>query len=42
MSAKSQIAIARSAITNALYRYMVQKRGAVEAADKFGKLVRKI
>uniref|UniRef100_A0A915LS39 NR LBD domain-containing protein n=1 Tax=Meloidogyne javanica TaxID=6303 RepID=A0A915LS39_MELJA len=39
MSAKSQIAIARSAITNALYRYMVQKRGAVEAADKFGKLM---
>uniref|UniRef100_A0A914KQS6 Uncharacterized protein n=1 Tax=Meloidogyne incognita TaxID=6306 RepID=A0A914KQS6_MELIC len=39
MSAKSQIAIARSAITNALYRYMVQKRGAAEAADKFGKLM---
>ncbi|CAK5079644.1 unnamed protein product [Meloidogyne enterolobii] len=39
MSAKSQIAVARSAITNALYRYMVQKRGAAEAADKFGKLM---
>jgi hypothetical protein len=37
--AKAQIAVARSAITNALYRYMVQKRGTEEAADKFGKLV---
>jgi hypothetical protein len=39
--AKAQIAVARSAITNALYRYMVQKRGTEEAADKFGKLVYK-
>lgn len=37
--AKGRIAVARSAITNALYRYMVQKRGTEEAADKFGKLL---
>ncbi|KAL7076738.1 hypothetical protein ACQ4LE_003964, partial [Meloidogyne hapla] len=39
LAAKTQISAARSAITNALYRYMVQKRGPEEAADKFGKLM---
>uniref|UniRef100_A0A914I4C9 Uncharacterized protein n=1 Tax=Globodera rostochiensis TaxID=31243 RepID=A0A914I4C9_GLORO len=37
--AKQHITAARSAITNALYRYMVKKRGTEEAADKFGKLL---
>uniref|UniRef100_A0A7E4W9D9 NR LBD domain-containing protein n=1 Tax=Panagrellus redivivus TaxID=6233 RepID=A0A7E4W9D9_PANRE len=33
------IADGRSAITNALYRYMVKKCGSEEAADRFGKLL---
>ncbi|KAI6215355.1 hypothetical protein M3Y94_00376100 [Aphelenchoides besseyi] len=33
------IADGRSAITNALYRYMVKKRGNEEAANRFGKLL---
>jgi len=36
---RPQIADGRSAITNALYRYMVKKRGNDEAADRFGKLL---
>ncbi|KAL3092201.1 hypothetical protein niasHT_023760 [Heterodera trifolii] len=37
--AKRRIAVTRSSITNALYRYMVQKRGMEHAAEKFGKLL---
>uniref|UniRef100_A0AC35FV67 NR LBD domain-containing protein n=1 Tax=Panagrolaimus sp. PS1159 TaxID=55785 RepID=A0AC35FV67_9BILA len=36
---RSKIADGRSSITNALYRYMVKKRGNEEAADRFGKLL---
>jgi nuclear factor 4 len=36
---RSSIADGRSALTNALYRYMVKKRGSEEAADRFGKLL---
>lgn len=36
---RSSIAEGRSSITNALYRYMVRKRGSEEAADRFGKLL---
>ena len=36
---RNRIADGRSAITNALYRYMVKKRGNEEAADRFGKLL---
>uniref|UniRef100_A0AC34QKG8 Uncharacterized protein n=1 Tax=Panagrolaimus sp. JU765 TaxID=591449 RepID=A0AC34QKG8_9BILA len=36
---RTEIADGRSAITNALYRYMVKKCGSDEAADRFGKLL---
>ncbi|TKR77080.1 hypothetical protein L596_018119 [Steinernema carpocapsae] len=36
---KMQISEGRSSVTNALYRYMVKKRGAEEAADRFGRLL---
>uniref|UniRef100_A0A1I7ZD25 Nuclear receptor domain-containing protein n=1 Tax=Steinernema glaseri TaxID=37863 RepID=A0A1I7ZD25_9BILA len=39
MDVKMSISEGRSAITNALYRYMVKRRGVEEAADRFGRLL---
>ncbi|VDM37875.1 unnamed protein product [Toxocara canis] len=39
VSAKEAISDCRCAVTNALYRYMVRRRGVDEAADRFGKLL---
>uniref|UniRef100_A0A915DXT0 NR LBD domain-containing protein n=1 Tax=Ditylenchus dipsaci TaxID=166011 RepID=A0A915DXT0_9BILA len=36
---RNPIADTRSSLTNALYRYMVRRRGNEEAADRFGKLL---
>lgn len=38
-NAKKTLSDGRSAITNALYRYMVKKKGAEDAGDRFGRLL---
>ncbi|KAF1761605.1 hypothetical protein GCK72_009861 [Caenorhabditis remanei] len=38
-AAKKMLSDGRSAITNALYRYMVKKKGAEDAGDRFGRLL---
>lgn len=38
-SAKKMLSDGRSAITNALYRYMVKNKGPEEAGDRFGRLL---
>uniref|UniRef100_A0A1I7SYX7 NR LBD domain-containing protein n=1 Tax=Caenorhabditis tropicalis TaxID=1561998 RepID=A0A1I7SYX7_9PELO len=38
-NAKKMLSDGRSAITNALYRYMVKNKGAEEAGDRFGRLL---
>ncbi|KAK6018508.1 hypothetical protein OSTOST_15901 [Ostertagia ostertagi] len=38
-ASKPRLSEGRSAITNALYRYMLRKRDAEEAGDRFGRLL---
>ncbi|CAI2347622.1 unnamed protein product [Caenorhabditis sp. 36 PRJEB53466] len=38
-AAKKLLSDGRSSITNALYRYMVKKKGAEDAGDRFGRLL---